>query len=87
MKTHADDPILIEMHAIKDAVSAEFGHDIDALFAHLKVLEAEMLTSRNASQKTIRLAVRSRSARSSGGDGKNELRRSQRPRKSAVVSA
>jgi len=87
MKTHADDPILIEMHAIKDAVSAEFGHDIDALFAHLKVLEAEMLTSRNGSQKTTRPAVRSRPARVSGGDGKNEPRRSQHARKAAVVSA
>jgi hypothetical protein len=58
MKTHADDPILIEMHAIKDAVSAEFGHDIDALFAHLKALEAGILTSRNGPTAPAKLKRR-----------------------------
>lgn len=41
-KTHYD-PILSEMHAIKDAISAEFKHDVDALFDHLRKIERESL--------------------------------------------
>jgi hypothetical protein len=55
MKKHAYDPILIEMHAIKNAVLMEFGHDIDALFAHLKALEAWILTSRNGPSALAKL--------------------------------
>ena len=42
MKKPMEDPVLAEMHAIKDSISAEFGHDIDALFTHLKEVEAGM---------------------------------------------
>ena len=41
MKTHPHDPVLAEIHAIKDAISAEFGHDIDALFRHLRAMEKD----------------------------------------------
>ena len=39
MKKTQYDPILSEMHAIKDAISAEFNHDVDALFDHLRKVE------------------------------------------------
>lgn len=35
MKVKEQDPIMAEMHAIKDAHSARFGHDIDRIFADL----------------------------------------------------
>jgi hypothetical protein len=36
MKTTPIDPVMAEMHAIKDANSARFGHDPDRLFRHLQ---------------------------------------------------
>ncbi len=39
MKTMPFDPILTEMHAIKDAISAECDHDVDKLFDRLGALE------------------------------------------------
>jgi hypothetical protein len=41
MKKMPYDPILTEMHAIKDAISAEFNHDLGALFAHLREMQAK----------------------------------------------
>jgi hypothetical protein len=36
MKNTTEDLVMAEMHAIKDANSARFGHDIDRLFRHLQ---------------------------------------------------
>lgn len=36
MKNPPSDPILAEVHAIKDAISAEFNHDVTALCHYLQ---------------------------------------------------
>lgn len=41
MKTQPLDPVIAEIHAIKDGISAEFGHNIDALFRHLRAMEKD----------------------------------------------
>lgn len=48
MKKISYDPILTEMHAIKDEISAEFNHDIDALFAHLHKVQAKAVSEGKA---------------------------------------
>ena len=39
MKNTHIDPILAKVHAIKDAISAEFNHDVTALCHHLQERE------------------------------------------------
>ena len=56
-KTHYD-PILTEMHAIKDAISAEFNHDIDALFDHLREVEAKAVAAGEMVVNTPRRATK-----------------------------
>ena len=40
MKATPTDAILAEAHAAKDAISAEFNHDVGALCRHLRQLDA-----------------------------------------------
>jgi hypothetical protein len=42
------DPILAEMHAIKDSLSEEFNHDVGALCRHLKNLDLPSLSKPSA---------------------------------------
>jgi hypothetical protein len=58
MKKSMEDPVLAEMHAIKDSISAEFGHDIDALFTHLREVEAGMSLTATISARRVRTAPR-----------------------------
>lgn len=39
MKNATFDPILNEVHAVKDEISAEFKHDVTALCRHLRELD------------------------------------------------
>lgn len=39
MKNTTFDPILTEVHAVKDEISAEFQHDVTALCRHLRELD------------------------------------------------
>jgi hypothetical protein len=55
MKKRPYDPILAEMHAIKDAISAEFNHDIDQLFDHLREQERKSMA---AGRKIILMPAR-----------------------------
>ena len=41
MKNDSIDPILAEVHRIKDAISAEFKHDVTALCRYLQEREGE----------------------------------------------
>ncbi len=38
MKSKSTDPIMAEAHAVKDAISAEFNYDIDALCRHMRAV-------------------------------------------------
>ena len=44
MKTKPHDAVMAEMHAIKDANSARFGHNIDRLFDHLQTVDLAGIT-------------------------------------------
>lgn len=55
MKKMPYDPILAEMHTIKDAISAEFNHNIDELFDHLREQERKSVA---AGRKDILLPPR-----------------------------
>jgi hypothetical protein len=45
MKNASVDPILAEVHRIKDALSAEFGHDVSALCRYLQEREVESVAA------------------------------------------
>ena len=70
MKNASVDPILAEVHLIKDAISAEFKHDVTALCRYLQDREGESLV---AGRKHHPLPVRS----TKGPRSKMTLRRRQ----------
>lgn len=45
MKNASVDPILAEVHMIKDAISAEFRHDVSALCRYLREREVESIAA------------------------------------------
>jgi hypothetical protein len=45
MKNASVDPILAEVHMIKDAISAEFRHDVSALCRYLQEREVESVAA------------------------------------------
>ena len=55
MKNGSIDPILAEVHRIKDAISAEFKHDVTALCRYLQEREGESVA---AGRKLIPLPAR-----------------------------
>jgi len=61
MKNTSEDLIMAEMHAIKDANSARFGHDIERLFRHLQKEVAEkpsIKRRKSISNKSLRATGR-----------------------------
>jgi hypothetical protein len=61
MKNTTEDLIMAEMHAIKDANSARFGHDVERLFRHLQKEFAEMPSikhRKSISNKSLRATGR-----------------------------
>ena len=71
MKPAKYDPILIEMHRVKDSISAAFNHDVDALFDHLRKLDVQaiaqsgpvVVASATVAQHLTRKSGKSRSPR------------------------
>lgn len=40
-----NDEIMMEVHAVKDAIGAKYGHDLNALFEEIKLGEAKLKAS------------------------------------------
>jgi hypothetical protein len=43
MKTPSIDPIMAEVHAVKDALSQQFKHDVIALCSHLQEMDSPVV--------------------------------------------